>query len=65
MNPFPFQMLLKKASEEQQELLKSGYEMLINPQEMGDRFKFLAIYPKVLEDHLNKFPPTAFPVDSR
>lgn len=54
-------MLLQKAADEQQkELLRSGYEMLVDNKQMGERFKFLAIYPKVLEDHLAKYPPTGF-----
>lgn len=55
------QVLLEKATtEEQKELLKSGYEMLVENNQMGERFKFLAVYPKVLESHLRSYPPTAF-----
>lgn len=50
----------KATTEEQKELLKSGYEMLVENNQMGERFKFLAVYPKVLKDHLEKYPPTAF-----
>lgn len=40
--------------------LKSGYSMLTDPSKMGSRFKFFAIFPKVLENHLEKFPVGGF-----
>lgn len=40
--------------------LKSGYDMLTNPLKMGSRFKFFAMFPKVLENHLKKFPVSGF-----
>lgn len=51
---------MEKSSGEQKDLLKSGYEMLVDNDQMGQRFKFLSVYPKVLEQHLKKNPPTAF-----
>lgn len=61
------QVLLENAAttEEQKELLKSGYEMLVENNQMGERFKFLAVYPKVLESHLQAYPPTAFTKTTR
>lgn len=47
-------------TEENKETLKSGYEMLTSPTQMGSRFKFFTIFPKVLETHLAKFPVNAF-----
>lgn len=42
------------------ELLKSGYNMLTDPSKMGQRFKFFAVFPKTLENHLEKFPVGGF-----
>lgn len=53
--------LIKNAkSPENIEGLKSGYDMLTSPTKMGKRFKFLSMFPKVLEKHLTKFPPSGF-----
>lgn len=40
--------------------LKTGYEMLTSPTQMGSRFKFLSMFPSVLKPHLAKLPPNAF-----
>lgn len=40
--------------------LKTGYNMLTDPSKMGSRFKFFAMFPKVLENHLKKFPLSGF-----
>lgn len=40
--------------------LQSGYNMLTDPSKMGLRFKFFAMFPKVLDDHLIKFPVSGF-----
>lgn len=53
---------MKKANEDQKKILTSAYKMLTASDQMGERFKFLAAYPRVLKDHLVKFPPTAFVV---
>lgn len=58
-------VLIENASAEQQDLLKSGFEMLTSENQMGSRFKFLAVYPKVLADHLEKYPPSAFEVEEK
>lgn len=52
--------LLASCNEEEKKALESGYEMLSSPQQMGDRFKFLSIFPSVLSDHLSKFPVNGF-----
>lgn len=48
------------ASSEDASSLKSGYNMLTNPSKMGTRFKMFSMFPKVLEDHLRKFPVNGF-----
>ncbi|XP_059483598.1 protein arginine methyltransferase NDUFAF7, mitochondrial [Neocloeon triangulifer] len=50
----------EKLSAEHKKNLKSGVEMMINPQEMGKRFKFFSIFPEILADHLKKFPVLGF-----
>lgn len=52
-------MLLENGPENV-DALESSYDMLTNPNKMGSRFKFFAIYPSVLRDHLKKYPPNAF-----
>ncbi|XP_070492211.1 protein arginine methyltransferase NDUFAF7 homolog, mitochondrial [Chironomus tepperi] len=54
------EVLLKNCDESQQEALKSGYDMIVNPEKMGTRFKFLSLFPSVLKDHLTKFPVNGF-----
>lgn len=53
-------LMEKAASSEDAESLKAGYKMLTDPSKMGSRFKFFAMFPKVLEEHLNKFPAGGF-----
>lgn len=52
--------LLSSCPSDKQEILKSGFEMLVDPKQMGQRFKFLSVFPSVLKDHLQKFPVTGF-----
>lgn len=52
--------LLANSSDDEKEVLKSGFDMLVNPEKMGSRFKFLSIFPKVLKDHLIKYPVAGF-----
>lgn len=55
------EILVGKAdSEENKNSLKTGYEMLTSPEQMGARFKFFAMFPKVLQSHLEKFPVNGF-----
>lgn len=53
-------LIVKTTSQENADSLKSGYSMLTDPSKMGTRFKFFAMFPKVLENHLNKFPVNGF-----
>lgn len=53
-------LIEKSTSSEDASSLKSGYEMLTDPTKMGSRFKFFAIFPKVLESHLIKYPVSGF-----
>ncbi|KAG8173435.1 hypothetical protein JTE90_007019 [Oedothorax gibbosus] len=52
--------LMQFADADNQKSLKTGYEMLTSPDQMGERFKFLALYPTILEDFLTKYPPAGF-----
>lgn len=52
--------LLDSSSDEQKEILNSGFDMLVNPEKMGQRFKFLSFFPMVLQNHLSKFPVSGF-----
>lgn len=55
------QNLMEKAkSPDDANSLKSGYDMLTDPTKMGSRFKFFAMFPKVLENHLSMFPVSGF-----
>ncbi|XP_075144972.1 protein arginine methyltransferase NDUFAF7 homolog, mitochondrial [Haematobia irritans] len=52
--------LLKHALPENQSNIKSAYQMLTHPDQMGARFKFFSMFPYVLKDHLAKFPVNGF-----
>lgn len=47
-------------SDSNAESLKTGYKILTDPSQMGSRFKMFAIFPKVLENHLNNVPVIGF-----
>lgn len=51
-------ILLEKCPEDQKSHLLSGYNMIMN--KMGERFKFFAIFPNVLEACLKKNPVSGF-----
>ncbi|XP_026275419.1 protein arginine methyltransferase NDUFAF7, mitochondrial isoform X1 [Frankliniella occidentalis] len=51
--------LLEQCPNEQKSQLESGYKMLM--ESMGERFKFFALFPNILKDHLQKFPVAGFP----
>lgn len=53
-------LIEKAASPEDAESLKAGYNMLTDSSKMGSRFKFFAMFPKVLENHLMKYPVNGF-----
>lgn len=52
--------LLEYCSKEEKEKLNSSFDMLISPDKMGQRFKFLSFFPMVLKNHLTKFPVSGF-----
>lgn len=52
--------LLENCDESMKESLTSGLDMLMNPEKMGSRFKFLSMFPSVLKEHLTKFPVSGF-----
>ncbi|XP_041969904.1 protein arginine methyltransferase NDUFAF7 homolog, mitochondrial [Aricia agestis] len=55
------QVLLDNAkSEKDKEKLKAAYQMLVDPDKMGERFKFMAFYPSAMAEILEKFPPLGF-----
>lgn len=55
------QKLMENAkSDNDVRLLQRTYDMLSNPEKMGKRFKFFSMFPKVLEEHLKKFPVIGF-----
>lgn len=50
-----FEQLIKKCkSDQERTYLKRSYELLTSTQEMGERFKVVAFYPKVMEKYFNK-----------
>lgn len=53
-------LMEKAASVDDANSLKCGYDMLTEPSKMGSRFKFFAMFPKILENHLKKFPVNGF-----
>lgn len=53
-------LLENVTSTEQGDSLKAGYKILTDKSMMGSRFKFFALFPKVLENHLKKFPVSGF-----
>ncbi|XP_067137774.1 protein arginine methyltransferase NDUFAF7, mitochondrial isoform X2 [Centruroides vittatus] len=52
--------LLESAPPDMREELRSGYETLTRQDRMGERFKFLALFPPVLREMLQRSPPAAF-----
>lgn len=54
------EQLLAHALPENQQIIRSGYQMLTDAAQMGTRFKFLAMFPGVVAPHLEKFPVVGF-----
>ncbi|XP_042884329.1 protein arginine methyltransferase NDUFAF7, mitochondrial-like isoform X2 [Penaeus japonicus] len=52
--------LLKNSKPEEQKNLISAYKMLTDRHQMGERFKFLALFPGVVKNFLIKYPPAGF-----
>ncbi|KAL0275519.1 UNVERIFIED_CONTAM: hypothetical protein PYX00_003344 [Menopon gallinae] len=42
------------------EQLKSSYQMLVDKSQMGERYKCMAAFPRVLKSHLEKYPVAGF-----
>lgn len=54
-------MLLDNAkTDEEREKIRGAYRMLVDPQKMGERFKFMAFYPSAMAEILEKYPPLGF-----
>lgn len=46
--------------DKEREKIKGGYKMMVDPNKMGDRFKFMAFYPSAAGEILEKHPPLGF-----
>jgi NADH dehydrogenase [ubiquinone] 1 alpha subcomplex assembly factor 7 len=55
-----YKALEANAKPEQLEGLKYGFRMMTDKDQMGERFKFLALVPSVLEKILEKYPVVGF-----
>ncbi|KAI5636921.1 putative s-adenosyl-L-methionine-dependent methyltransferase domain-containing protein [Phthorimaea operculella] len=59
--PSRLQVLIDNAkSDEDKEKIRMAYDMLVNPEKMGERFKFMAFYPSTMAELLERFPPLGF-----
>lgn len=58
LNLLPFQRLLEDASEEEKKDLASGVQMLMK--DMGERFKFLSLFPRDCKQMFQDNPPAGF-----
>ncbi|XP_077298135.1 protein arginine methyltransferase NDUFAF7 homolog, mitochondrial [Arctopsyche grandis] len=54
------QVLSENSSQEERDMLKSGFEMLTEDDQMGKRFKFMAFFPTINDEHYKKFPILGF-----
>ncbi|EDV91274.1 protein arginine methyltransferase NDUFAF7 homolog, mitochondrial [Drosophila grimshawi] len=54
------EQLLANALPENQDIIRSGYKMLTDANQMGSRYKFLAMFPGVMAEHLKKYPVAGF-----
>jgi hypothetical protein len=56
------QVLLQNStlSQETRDNLEQGVHKLTDSTQMGERFKFFSMFPKVLEQHLKRFPVAGF-----
>ncbi|CAG9571874.1 unnamed protein product [Danaus chrysippus] len=55
------QMLIDSAdTDEAKEKVRAAYNMLVDPKQMGERFKFMAFYPSAMSKILDKYPPLGF-----
>lgn len=53
-------LLDRNPTKDQAENLKSGYDMLTNPNKMGKNFKFYAMFPAILDKILKEVGPVGF-----
>ncbi|XP_049783426.1 protein arginine methyltransferase NDUFAF7, mitochondrial isoform X2 [Schistocerca cancellata] len=53
-------VLLSQSDSEKRKIILAAYQMMVDEDNMGQRFKFLCMFPAVLQDHLNKFPVAGF-----
>ncbi|XP_044732538.1 protein arginine methyltransferase NDUFAF7 homolog, mitochondrial [Chrysoperla carnea] len=54
-------MLIKNAKNQQQiDSLKQAYKVMTDADQMGERFKFISLFPSILGEHLKKFPVAGF-----
>ena len=52
--------LLKDSNPKLTEDLDSSLDMLINPEKMGERFKFFCVFPKTMQSIHEQYPPAGF-----
>jgi len=52
--------LLENCDEEDRLQLLSGYKTITDPEGMGGKFKFFAIFPAVYRSILEKYPAAGF-----
>ncbi len=57
------QLLSACRSEDLARDLKTAHRMLTDPEEMGSKFKFLALYPAVMKKILDRYPPPGFSLE--
>lgn len=53
-------VLLKNCKSDEEQNLISGYNMMIDEDKMGERFKFFSMFPEILKDYLFRYPVTGF-----
>ena len=54
------QQLLSSCAPDQQKTIYDSYVTLTSPQKMGERFKFVSLFPKTMRDIHEKYPPVGF-----
>ena len=54
------QQLLSSCAPEQQKTIYDSYVTLTSPEKMGERFKFVSLFPTTMRDIHEKYPPVGF-----
>jgi len=54
------QQLLSSCDSSQQQLIYDSFVMLTSPEKMGERFKFVSLFPSTMADIHEKYPPVGF-----